>query len=111
MTETAKAKAAKVLLNRNGVLGEDRYLPIVWVVGEEISLFRNAALRYRYLQHKYYGIIYDIEEFTIQQAYQFLYGRQMPKHFERKIVQGFNQAGELYKGESFDPRISTHIFD
>jgi len=119
MTDLALAKAAKVLLNKDGLLGEDRYFPRLWMVGDEVCLFHNAAKRHQANILALYGRYDRIEEVTIQEAYQFIYGKPMPRHFERNIVQEFDQSGGLKEYEKYDlahnpvndPRIQIKITD
>lgn len=119
MTDLALEKAAKVLLNKDGILVEDKYLPKVWVVGNEICLFYNAARRHQSNLLALYNQYEKIEEVTIDDAYQFIHKRPLAVYIKKNVVQDFDQSGGFSESEKYnlahnpvnDPRIQIKITD
>lgn len=105
MTKTGQFRAVKVLLDKNGVLGEEHRLPKVYVVGDEVCIFLTAALRYQrnhfYLNN---GEKLSIETLTIEEAYRLLNtGEELPKNIKNMVDWNFDSIGSTYKHEDWYP--------
>lgn len=88
MTDAMKQRAVKALLMSHRLNSDARMLPKVYIVGNSIYWFKNAARRAAYTEHKL------IEEMTIEYAYAYAHnGEQIDS---RLIASNFDQRGETY---------------
>ena len=109
MNKTQQEYIARVLINAVDLLGEDMWLPKIYVVNGRPCWFLNAARRAAY------GTNHPIEMMTIEQAYQIHFGRPWPMENRNQVVWGFDQTGETYDGFLFErdnvTRASKHKSD
>lgn len=102
MTTIGKMKAVSVLLRKDGVLGEDMHLPRVWVVDNDVALFAAAALRQQRNMFILKHVQLQIEEMTIDRAYQIAHGRELPISWKNGMVSwGFPQDGTTRPNETW----------
>lgn len=87
MTKEIRERACRALMCSNRLGGS--YLKKIYVVGNEISWFLNAAKRVAY------GTRYVIETITLEEACQFMM-KPLPDH--KFIDSNFDQNGAIYPG-------------
>lgn len=88
MTEKMKYKAAAALMRSRRISANEQYLPLVYVVGDHLYWFRNAARRAAYCDDM------RIETMTIEAAWS-IAKPELP--FDKKQVdKHFDQQGETY---------------
>lgn len=90
MTENVKHRAAKFLMTADNLIGDKKYLPMVFIVGEHIYIFLNAARREAYCSNL------PIERMTIEEAAYIHTGVQLSYDIERAISRDFDNHGQLF---------------
>lgn len=92
MTKEQIKQAADAILRSQGLLGEDMYLPKIFVVNGDIYYFLNAARRAAF------GTEHAIEVVTIEDAFKSRYGFIPDK---LAVAREFNQEGHTFDGRLF----------
>lgn len=97
MTEQQKLHAAKVLLGTKALTGGDdpKFLPKIYVVNGECSMFLNVARR------SAYGTTYPIEVMTIEEAWDIVHFNDGKKLDPKEVEDNFDSVGSTYDGKLF----------
>lgn len=97
MTEQQKLHAAEVLLGTKALTGGDepKFLPKIYVVNGECSLFLNAARRLAY------GTTYPIEVMTIEEAWDIVHAKDGQKFDPNEVEDNFDSVGSTFDGKLF----------
>lgn len=94
MTDKVKQRAANAIMKSFRVFSEDtslkRYVPQIYVVGDSLYWFLNAARRAAYCEKK------PIEALTFLEAYMLTHGGKQPPKKQYKMKIGLDQTGEVY---------------
>ena len=90
MTVEIKQKAARLLATRSRLIGDEKWLPVIYIVGNHHFWFLNAARREAYCTKR------PIEQLTIEEAYPIHYGKELPEWIKKNVVREFDQRGETY---------------
>lgn len=86
--ETRK-RAANLLMTSSKIVGNEHYLPKVYIVDKSIYLFLNAARRAAYCEKKH------IETLTLEEASIFLTNKPLSTKLKRQIA-SLDQTGGVY---------------
>ena len=98
MTYDQKMHAARILVyNSPRLMGNEMFLPRVYVVNGKLYWFLNAARRAAF------GTDHPIEVMTIETAYDLVEGKSIDK-IKHRIAQGIDQTGEVFHGSLFGDR-------
>ena len=97
MTKQQLEKAANTLLNTLQLTGGDdpKYLPKIFIVNGQCSLFLNAARRLAY------GTSYPIEVMTIEEAWEIHTGLGRDTLKKDMVQWEFDQIGDTFGGRLF----------
>ena len=97
MTEQQKLHVAEVLLGTKALTGGDepKFLPKIYVVNGECSMFLNAARR------SAYGTTYPIEVMTIEEAWDIVHFNDGQKLNPTEVEDGFATVGSTFEGKLF----------
>jgi len=96
MNAKQRLHAAKVLLGATELLGDDKWLPKVFVVDGHCYWFLNAARRAAYDVHV------NIEVLTIREAWEIVNKEPWPITNKNRVDWAFDQTGETFNGYLFD---------
>ena len=95
MTIAQKMHAARLLIqNSPHLIGDEMFLPRVFVVNGKCYWFLNVARRAAYRTP------YPIEVMTIENAYNLLEGKDFNK-IKNRVAQGIDQTGATFNGSLF----------
>jgi len=99
-------KKAYALLLRDVLAGDKTHLPRVYVCGDNVFVYKAAALRHMFCENANRGISEQlhIEVITIHEAYEMENGELMPKEFKKKVDWNFQSNGTVFtQGMLFNP--------
>lgn len=89
MTEAIKIIKSNILL-RSEVIGQERRLPKIYIVGQNHYWFYNAARRAAHETGE------KIEVITYEHAYRIIHGHEPTVEHMRYVDNNFDQTGEIF---------------